>query len=212
MERPDTGPAHTATPPAEPSRSAAADTRVVLLGMMGAGKTTVGRLLAARGGGPYLDNDDLVRARSGREPADIRARDGEAALHALERQALADALLRPVPSVVGAAAAVVEDPEALAALERDVAVVWLRARPETLRARIGSGEGRRAEATDLAWLTRQARAREDAYRRAADLIVDVDELSPDQVATRILGWLATRRHGGSPSVGRRGDGCRTVPR
>lgn len=175
-----------------PGAPVAPDARVVLLGMMGSGKTTVGRLLAARGGGRYRDNDELVRAMSGREPAEIRATDGEAALHTLESRALLDALRLPTPSIVGAAAAIVEDPNALTALGDDVAVVWLRARPETLRARIGSGAGRRAEATDLAWLTRQAEARAVAYQRAADLIVDVDDLDPDAVADRILDWLAAR--------------------
>jgi hypothetical protein len=59
-----------------------------------------------------------------------------------------------------------------------------------LRARIGSGVGRRAEATDIAWLTRQASARDDLYHDLADLIVDVDTLSIRQVADTILGWLA----------------------
>ena len=49
----------------------------MLVGMMGSGKTTVGRLLAARTGWSYADNDELVRRSSGREPADIRATDGE---------------------------------------------------------------------------------------------------------------------------------------
>ena len=60
--------------------------------MMGCGKTTVGRLLADRTGWPYADNDELVRRTSGREPADIRATDGEDALHALETRALIEAL------------------------------------------------------------------------------------------------------------------------
>ena len=50
---------------------------VVLLGMMGSGKTTVGRALAARTGWPYMDNDELVRAVTGRAPAEIDAIDGD---------------------------------------------------------------------------------------------------------------------------------------
>lgn len=160
---------------------------IVLLGMMGAGKTTVGRLLAARLGCPYLDNDDAVRGMTGREPAEIRATDGEDELHRLESDALAWALAGDAPVVVGAAGFVAEDPRAPGLLAGDVHVVWLRARPETLRARIGSGEGRRAEATDLDWLRQRIAEREDAYRALADAVIDVDDLAPDAVADAILG-------------------------
>lgn len=168
--------------------------RIVMLGMMGAGKTTVGRLVAARIGCPYLDNDDAVRSMTGREPAEIKATDGEDALHRLESEALAWALAGTPPMVVGAAGFIADDPRAPELLGGDVAVIWLRAGPETLRARIGTGQGRRAEATDLEWLTRHASEREPAYRALADLVVDVDDLTADEVATRILDWLA--RHGG----------------
>lgn len=159
--------------------------RIVLLGMMGAGKTTVGRLLAERIGGPYHDNDALVRAMSGREPAEIRATDGEDALHALESEALAWALAGDPPMVVGAAGFIADDPRGPELLAGDVTTIWLRARPETLRARIGSGEGRRAEATDLSWITQRATEREPAYRALADLVIDVDDLDAEAVTDAI---------------------------
>jgi shikimate kinase len=164
--------------------------RIVLLGMMGAGKTTVGRLLAARLGYPYLDNDDAVRGMTGREPAEIRATDGEDELHRLESDALAWALAGTPPMVVGAAGFIVEDPRAREAMAGEVIAVWLRARPETLRARIGSGAGRRTEATDLAWITQRVVEREAAYGALADLVVDVDDLTPDEVVDAITASLA----------------------
>jgi shikimate kinase len=90
--------------------------------------------------------------------------------------------------IIGAAAWAVEDPSASALLRDHDGVVWLRARPETLRARIGSGLGRRVEATDHEWLTRQASAREDKYAAVADLVINVDEKAPETVADDILGW------------------------
>ncbi len=164
-------------------------TRLVLVGMMGSGKTTVGRVLADRTGWAYADNDELVRRMSGREPAEIKDTDGEDALHEVETAALLDALRTPGPVIVGAAAAVVLDATAVRSLGAGAQVVWLRARPETLRARIGSGAGRREEATDVAWLTRQAEAREQLYADLADLTVDVDHLTPEDVAERIIGQL-----------------------
>ena len=168
----------------------AASTRIVLLGMMGAGKTTVGRLLADRLGVPYLDNDEAVRAMTGREPAEIREADGEAALHELESAALRWALDGPPPMVVGAAGWIAEDPEAPRLLGRDTTVVWLRATPETLQARIGGGEGRRAEATDLEWITRRASGRAPAYAALADLVIDVDARTPREFVDAISASLA----------------------
>ncbi|MEZ4595331.1 MAG: shikimate kinase [Chloroflexota bacterium] len=106
-------------------------------------------MIAARLGCPYLDNDEAVRGMTGREPAEIRATDGEDELHRLESEALAWALAGTPPMVVGAAGFVADDPRAPSLLAGDIVTVWLRARPETLRERIGSGAGRRREATDL---------------------------------------------------------------
>jgi len=163
--------------------------RLVLVGMMGSGKTTIGRLLSERTGWPYADNDELVRRTSGREPAEIRATDGEEALHQLESAALVQALRLPPPSLIGAPAGVITDEPTVAVLRASASVVLLRARPETLRLRIGTGEGRRTEATDLAWLAQQVASRETAYTHLADLTIDVDDIPPTQVADRIRAWL-----------------------
>ena len=86
-----------------------------------------------------LDNDEAVRAMTGREPAEIRDTDGEAALHRLESAALGWALGGPPPMIVGAAGGSPRTHGPSQLLGRDTTVVWLRATPETLQARIGGG-------------------------------------------------------------------------
>ena len=169
--------------------------RIVLMGMMGSGKTTVGRALSERTGWRYADNDELVRLVTGREPAEIDDTEGEDALHLAEGAALRHALAMPLPLVVGAAAWVILDPESVTRLRHEPWVVYLRGRPETLHARIGSGRGRRDDATDLDWLRRRSEERDGVYRDLARLTIDVDELGPSQVVDRILGAVAVKAGG-----------------
>jgi shikimate kinase len=164
--------------------------RILLVGMMGSGKTAVGRELARRTGWPFLDNDALVRQLTGREPAAIDAEDGEDALHAAEIAALRAALANPGPAVIAVAGAIVDDADASRELRDGAAhVVWLRARPSTLRTRIGVGRGRRADAVDLAWLTARAAEREGRYRAVADQVIDVETGRPRTIARSILAAL-----------------------
>jgi shikimate kinase len=158
--------------------------------MMGAGKSTVGRALSRRTGWRYVDNDELVQSISGRNATELRETDGEDALHAVEEAAFDASLKLEPPIIVGAAAAVVLDPTARQRLRSGPHVVWLRARPETLLAHIGDGRGRRAEATDPAWLAARAAERAPLYAEVASQVVDVDDRSPDEVAELILAGLS----------------------
>ena len=72
--------------------NAMASRPIVLVGMMGAGKTSVGRVLASRLGGQFLDLDEVVERRAGRRVAEIFVEQGEVAFRALESAALADLL------------------------------------------------------------------------------------------------------------------------
>jgi shikimate kinase len=166
--------------------------RIVLIGMMGSGKSTVGALLAARCAWRYVDNDDDVRRLTDQEPTEVISTGGEAELHAAEAAAFMRAIGEPGPVVIAAAAAVVMDATCAAALRSQASVVYLRARPDTLRQRIGSGAGRRQDATDLDWLNARDRERDDVYRALATLTVDVDALSPEDVVEQIVVSLGMR--------------------
>ncbi|HZD64637.1 MAG TPA: shikimate kinase, partial [Acidimicrobiales bacterium] len=83
---------------------------VLLVGMMGSGKTTVGHLLAGRLGWPYRDSDQQVQEETGQTVPEIFASRGEAAFRAEEAAVLADAVQRQGPTVVGVAGGAVLDP------------------------------------------------------------------------------------------------------
>lgn len=169
--------------------------RILLIGMMGSGKSTVGRALATRTGWPFLDNDALVRELTGREPAAIDAEDGEDALHAAEIEAFRAATARPGPAIIAVAGAVVDDDAELARLATAGHVVWLRGRPETLRGRIGTGAGRRADARDLSWIRARLNERAPRYAAAADQVVDIEDHRPAAIAREILAAIGDESAG-----------------
>ena len=160
---------------------------VVLVGLMGAGKTTVGERLARDLGVPFVDGDAALRGATGRDAATIAAADGVPALVALEARVLLDALAAPGPSVVAAAASVVDDPGCRRALrEPGIAVVRLRARPRTLAARHATAGHRRPLGPDLvAGFAAQSRARAARFAAVRPLItIDVDDREVEVVAGR----------------------------
>jgi shikimate kinase len=160
---------------------------LVLVGLMGSGKTTVGTAVAEHLGWPFVDSDEQVEARTGRTVREIFEADGEPAFRALEAEALAEALADERRTVVAAAGGVVLREENRALLRRCGTVVWLRGRPEMLAERAASGEHRPLLRDDpLGVMREMALDRHDLYEEVADAVVDVDDRDPDAVTRAIL--------------------------
>jgi shikimate kinase len=161
---------------------------VVLLGLMATGKSTIGALVAERLGRPLLDSDEQILARTGRTVRQLVDDGGPDAHRELESAVLLDALARPDPVVVAAAAGVVLDPvvvDALACL--DGTVVWLRADPTVLAERVADGDHRPPIPGDAgAWLAAAHAERAPRYVAVADLVVDVDGVPAAVLAERIV--------------------------
>ncbi len=161
---------------------------VVLVGLMGVGKSTVGARLSAVLEWPLVDSDEQVEAATGRTVREIFERDGEAAFRAFEARALAEVLDAPGPSIIAAAGGVVLAEENRRRLkDARVEVVWLRADPATVTARAVEGVHRPLLADDPAGvLARMAVEREPLYREVADHVVDVDGRSVEEVTDAVL--------------------------
>src|SRR5690606_21135862 len=119
---------------------AMADGTIWLVGAMGAGKSAVGPRLAARLGLPFVDADAEIERAAGASIAAIFEREGEASFRARERAAIEAQAGRAAVVALGGGA--IAQPGAAERLAATGTVVWLRARPETLAARVGDGAGR----------------------------------------------------------------------
>jgi len=161
---------------------------LVLVGLMGAGKTTVGERCAAALGRPLVDTDELVETRTGRTVADLFA-EGEPTFRAVERDAVADACASPAPLVIACGGGAVLDPESRRRLRSTGFVVWLRAAPDVLADRVRHDPAERpllAREGRLATLTRLAETRAPAYEATADVTVPTEGRNPDEVAAAVL--------------------------
>lgn len=166
---------------------------LVLVGMMGSGKTTVGRRVAARLGRRLRDSDAEVEARTGRTVREIFETDGEPAFRAEEARALAEALDDPEPAVVAAAGGVVLDPANRDRLRAGGTVVWLEASPEDLARRVGSRNHRPLLGDDpLVALRRLDGERRALYEEVADHVVPVGRRPVEDVVADVLALVGVR--------------------
>ena len=163
------------------------DRHLLVVGAMASGKSTIGRLLAARLGRPLRDSDDDLVSEQGISGRQLADRRGVDALHQWEADHLLRVLAAAAPAVVTPAASVVDDAGCRAAMA-DHVVIWLRVPPSVLAARLAAAadDHRRRVAGSAGDL---AVRREPAFRSVADITVDVGERSADDVADELLSLL-----------------------
>lgn len=169
--------------------------RIVLIGFMGAGKTTVGCLLAAELGWEFVDTDHDVETKHGCTVAEMFAIDGEAIFRRRESAALARALgRRRVVIGVGGGAPETLTNRLLLEQTPDTAVVFLDAPFEVLfdRCVLQEGAAVRPVLLDAAAAAERFRQRNPFYRRCAQLHVQTGTLEPQATATRVLEQLLQR--------------------
>ena len=161
---------------------------IVLTGLMGSGKTTIGRDLARKIGWAWRDSDTDIQAATGRTVRELRDEEGVDAMHAREAAQVMDALAATKRNVVSAAASVVEDAAARAALKApDVAIIWLRASPAVLAKRFPAGDHRPSYGDNPeVFLAEQAARREPLVADLGGIMIDTDALTPDDVVARAI--------------------------
>jgi shikimate kinase len=165
---------------------------IILIGMPGSGKSTIGRMLAARTSRSFLDTDDRIRATTGRSLQHIVDQDGYLALRAIEERLIVG--LRLSDHVIATGGSAVYSPTAMAHLRGHGAIVFLRTEIRTLRSRVRDYETRglakrRDQTIDDLFAERSA-----LYRQYADVTVDCDGLGQEEVCKRIIEGLGSLRH------------------
>lgn len=159
------------------------------IGLMGAGKSTTGRILADRLGWSFVDVDEVIEARTGCTVGQLWEVGGEDAYRPFERDVVLEVVASPTNAVLATPGGVVLDHDATHAIETpDIVAVYLRARPETLARRIASDDqsrplldGHPEEALRTMFV-----ARDHCYEDLADHVVQVDDLDPEGSADAVL--------------------------
>lgn len=158
---------------------------IALTGYMGAGKSTVGSIVADALGCPFIDLDDVVVKTAGKSIPEIFAQDGELEFRALEADCLKKAVKKygGNTAVLALGGGTVTCPGVPELLQEKTLCIWLKASPETLMERIKGGPER--PLADDGFRARYA-AREPLYAAAAHIVLETDGLTSEEIADEII--------------------------
>lgn len=177
---------------------------IVLVGMMGAGKTSVGRHLAQKLGLPFIDADSEIEAAAQATITEIFEREGESAFRSGERRVIARLLDGPV-CVLATGGGAFMMPETRAKIQERAVSVWLRANLDLLTRRVGRRRDRPLlnNGNPRETLARLLAVRDPVYAEA-DLVIDSGEQTPEEVAEAVIAalrsFLADGRAGEAEAV------------
>ena len=168
---------------------------LALIGFMGTGKTSVGRLVAEQLGFDFLDTDELIQSRTGRTIADIFAKEGEPAFRAIEKQVVQE-LSKREKTVISTGGGLPTNAENLTALKSFALVVCLWASPEKIWERVRNQSHRPLlhDANPQKKIRELLAMREPFYKQA-DVLINTDLRSVREAAQQIVLQfkLATRQ-------------------
>jgi shikimate kinase len=193
MSRPHES-AGAASAPRDPGATARKSGPIVLIGLMGAGKSAVAAILSQRLKLPLADLDAMIEARAGCPVAEIFGREGEAAFRRREHEALVEALAKPgATGVLASGGGVVLLPENRALLRERCQVVWLEVSPRESARRVGGGAASRpmlGAGPIEGRLEALLRERAPLYETMADLRIPTEGRMPAEVAEAIVTAIA----------------------
>lgn len=162
--------------------------KIVLIGMMGVGKSSAGRRAAEALGLAFVDLDRRIERSTGRTIREIFESDGEQEFRELEEAALREVLGDPEPMLIAAGGGIVVRAANRRLLAGADDVVWLRADPSVLARRVRAGRDHRplVDGDPVERLSRLAAEREESYREVATATIDVGDRSLEDVVTSVV--------------------------
>jgi shikimate kinase len=166
---------------------------IVLIGYRGSGKSKIGKRLANKLWLDFVDTDEVITERAGMTIRGIFEAQGEDEFRRMESAAIAEVTERD-NLVIAVGGGAVMRPENVQALKRKGKLVWLQASAETLFARIEADAASQGTRPDLAGggleeVRKLLEIRTPVYRAAADVTLDVNQLTEDEAATRLVSLI-----------------------
>ncbi len=164
---------------------------ILLIGFMGAGKTTVGRKLSWKLRVPVEDTDKLIEQKAGKSISEIFRTEGEEAFRRMETLELQEICQRTYHRILSVGGGTPVRKENQALLKKCGTVIYLRVQPETVWKRLKGDTSRPLLACEdpLGKIRELMEARREAYEKCADVILDVDDLDSEECASRLARWL-----------------------